>query len=71
MERPAYSNVAFVLYMMAVEVATGKNYTQALKDYLTTPFRLQNTIASPGDSDKAVIPPVENTWGSDYGISTP
>jgi CubicO group peptidase (beta-lactamase class C family) len=71
MERPAYSNVAFSIYVLALEVATGKNYSQLLNEYLVTPFGLMNTLPSPGDSDKAVIPPGENTWGSDYGINAP
>ena len=65
------SNVAFSLFTLAVEAATGKNYTQALNEYLVRPFGLKNTMESPGDSAKAVIPPIENTWGSNYSFHAP
>ena len=68
-ERPAYSNMAFVLLGMALEEHTGKNFTQLLKE-VTDPLGMNNTFASPGDDDRAVIPP-ESGWGSDYGLNTP
>lgn len=71
MTRPAYSNIAFGLFILAVEKATGKNYTQLIRDLISEPLGLQNTFPSPGDTQKAVIPPVENSWGSDYGINAP
>lgn len=71
MTQPAYSNVAFSLFILAVEQATGKNYTQLIRELISEPLGLQNTFPSLGDSQKAVIPPVESTWGSDYGINAP
>ncbi|KAI1069467.1 hypothetical protein LB507_008651 [Fusarium sp. FIESC RH6] len=68
-ERPAYSNMAFVLLGMALEEHTGKNFTQLLKE-VTDPLGMNNTFASPGDDDKAVIPP-DSGWGSDYELNTP
>lgn len=69
--RPVYSNVAFTLFVYAIEAQTGKNYTQLLREFVTEPLGLKNTRESPGDDDKAVIPPVENSWGSDYGDNAP
>ncbi|KAI0509758.1 beta-lactamase/transpeptidase-like protein [Xylaria bambusicola] len=70
-ERPVYSNIAFTLLMYAVESRTGMNYTELLRTYVSDPLALKNTIVSPGDDDKAVIPPVDNSWGSDYGDNAP
>ena len=70
-ERPAYSNIAFPIIFLALESATGKNFTELLDEHFITPLDLKNTLASPGDDDKAVIPPGENTWGSDYGFNAP
>lgn len=71
MERPAYSNIAFTIFVMALEEATGKNYTQMIDDFVVKPLDMQNTLPSPGDDDKAVIPPGESSWGSDYGLNAP
>ena len=71
MERPAYSNIAFTIFAMALEEATGKNYTQLVADILSKPLGLENTLPSPGDDKKAVIPPGESSWGSDYGYNVP
>ena len=68
-ERPAYSNMAFVLLGIALEEYTGKNFTQLLKE-ITDPLGLSSTFASPGDGSKAVVPP-HSSWGSDYGLNTP
>ncbi|KAF2966856.1 hypothetical protein GQX73_g6722 [Xylaria multiplex] len=70
-ERPVYSNIAFTLLMYAVEARTGKNYSELLEAYVTEPLGLRNTVVSPGDDDKAVIPPVDNSWGSNYGDNAP
>lgn len=56
---------------MAIESVTGKNYTQLVDELFAQPFDLANTFPSPGDDKKAVIPPGENTWGSDYGFNAP
>lgn len=71
MERPAYSNVAFTMFMMAIEHVTGRKYTQLVDQVVSTPLGLFNTFPSPGDDEKAVIPPGENSWGSDYQYNAP
>ncbi|KAH7175336.1 beta-lactamase/transpeptidase-like protein [Dactylonectria macrodidyma] len=71
MKRPAYSNAAFVVLGMALEAFTGKNYTQLVQEVFSDPLRLENTFPSPGDDDKAVIPPGESSWGSEYGANAP
>ncbi|UPK97081.1 hypothetical protein LCI18_008016 [Fusarium solani-melongenae] len=70
-ERPAYSNMAFVILGMALEEYTGKNFTQLVKEIVSDPMDLKSTYPSPGDSEKAVIPPGENSWGADYKENTP
>ena len=69
--RPVYSNIAFTIVAYAVEALTGKNYTEQLRDFLTGPLGMKSTIPSPGIDELAVIPPMENTWGSDYGEYAP
>ncbi|KAK4040428.1 beta-lactamase/transpeptidase-like protein [Parachaetomium inaequale] len=69
--RPVYSNIAYTLLAYALEAATGKNYTTQLHDLLTAPLNMPSTIATPGNDSLAVIPPVDNTWGSDYGDNAP
>lgn len=70
-ERAVYSNLAFTLISFALQNATGKNYTTLLDELVVQPLNLNNTGASPGDTPKAVIPPVGNGWGADYGPATP
>ncbi|KAF4446888.1 beta-lactamase family protein [Fusarium austroafricanum] len=70
-ERPAYSNMAFAILGMAMEEYTEKNFTQLLKEILTDPMGMNNTLPSPGDDDKAVIPSGDSSWGSDYKLNTP
>lgn len=71
-ERPVYSNIAFTLLMYAVEAHTGiKGYDKLLETYVSGPLGLKNTVVSPGDDEKAVIPPVMNSWGADYGEYAP
>ncbi|RYP44324.1 hypothetical protein DL768_009198 [Monosporascus sp. mg162] len=69
--RPVYSNVAFTLFTLATESSTGKNYTQLLEELVTEPLGLKATRESPGDDEEAVIPPGENSWGSDYDLHAP
>lgn len=69
--RPAYSNIAFTLIAYAVEEETGKNYAELLRDLVAKPFGLSNTIPSPGNDGNAVIPPVDNSWGTDYRDNAP
>ncbi|KAI1370440.1 beta-lactamase/transpeptidase-like protein [Hypoxylon crocopeplum] len=69
--RPVYSNVAFTLFVYAIQEKTGKNYTELLREIVIDPMRLSSTLDTPGDDTKAVIPPVENSWGSDYGDNAP
>ncbi|OBT59668.1 hypothetical protein VE04_00083 [Pseudogymnoascus sp. 24MN13] len=69
--RPAYSSISFVLLSYAMEAATGKNFTQYLEEQVIKPLHLSGTGASPGNDKKAAIPPIENSWGSDYGDNVP
>lgn len=71
MERPAYSNIAFTLFGLALEEYTGKNYSQLVQELVSEPLGLVSTFPSPGDDDKAVIPLMENTWGADYSFNAP
>ncbi|KAF5635248.1 beta-lactamase 3 [Fusarium sp. NRRL 25303] len=70
-ERPAYSNVAFVILGLALEEYTGKTYAQLLEEMVSGPLNMNKTFPSPGDDDKAVIPPGDSSWGSDYKLNTP
>ncbi|KAM0085771.1 hypothetical protein ACKRZS_001935 [Fusarium odoratissimum] len=70
-ERPAYSNMAFVILGMALEVYTGKTYAQLLEGIVSGPLGMNNTFPSPGNDDKAVIPSGDSSWGSDYKLNTP
>ncbi|OBT81761.1 hypothetical protein VE02_09392 [Pseudogymnoascus sp. 03VT05] len=69
--RPAYSTIFFALLSYAMEAATGKNFTQYLDEQVIKPLHLSDTGASPGNDKKAAIPPIENSWGSDYGDNLP
>ncbi|KAH6649431.1 beta-lactamase/transpeptidase-like protein [Chaetomium tenue] len=69
--RPVYSNIAYTLLAFALEAATGKDYATQLRDFLTTPLHMPSTLPSPGNDSLAVIPPVDNTWGSPYGDNAP
>lgn len=69
--RPVYSNIAYTILAFAIEAATGRDYATQLRDYLTTPLNMPSTIPSPGNDSLAVIPPIENTWGSPYGDNAP
>lgn len=69
--RPVYSQLSFTLLSYAFQAHTGKNYTQLLDEYLIQPLKLPNFGASPGNDERAVIPPGDNSWGSDYGDNAP
>jgi len=69
--RPVYSNIAFTIIAYVIEAATGKNYTEQLRAYITDPFGMASTRPSPGIDEKAVIPPVDNVWGGDYKDQAP
>ncbi|KHO01564.1 beta-lactamase family protein [Metarhizium album ARSEF 1941] len=71
MERPAYSNVAFAIFVLALQEAIGKNYTDLVADIVTKPLGMRNTLPSPGDDDQAVIPPGDSSWGVDYAYNAP
>lgn len=71
MERPAYSNIAFTLIGLAMESVTGKNFSDIIADLVAQPLELSNTLMSPGNDAVAVIPPVANSWGTDYGLNAP
>jgi CubicO group peptidase (beta-lactamase class C family) len=65
-ERPIYSQLSFTLVAYALNESLGMNYTELLDEYVSRPLGLMNTLPSPGDDKKAVIPPIDNSWGSDY-----
>lgn len=71
MDRPVYSSISFTLFVYALQAHTGKNYTELVRDYVSNPLNMSSTFPSPGDDSLAVIPPVENSWGSDYGDNAP
>jgi len=71
MSRPVYSNVAFTLFTYALESHTGKSYPELLHDLITVPLNMPNTLATPGNDSLAVIPPVANSWGTNYGDAAP
>lgn len=68
---PAYANLPFTLLAFAVETNTGKNFSQLLHKEILQPLGMMNTGISPGDSSRAVIPPGNGSWGSDFGINAP
>ncbi|KAF2727740.1 beta-lactamase/transpeptidase-like protein [Polyplosphaeria fusca] len=70
-QRPVYSQLSFALLSYALSQKYNKTYAELLEDHIVQPFSLTNTGASPGNSSVAVIPPVENSWGSDYGDNAP
>lgn len=70
-ERPAYSNIAFVILGMALEKYTDNTYAQLLEEMVSGPLNMKNTFPSPGNDDRAVIPPGDSSWGSDYKLNTP
>lgn len=69
--QPAYSNLVYYLFTLAIQESTGKNYTQLLRELVTEPYGLSSTRASPGDDSRAVIPPITNLWGVDYAHHVP
>lgn len=70
-QRPAYSQISYTLLIYALSSSLNKNYTELLDEYIIQPFGLTNTGPSPGNTSLAVVPPVENSWGSDYGDMAP
>lgn len=71
MSRPVYSNIAFTLFTYALGERTGKNYAQLLRELITEPFGMPSIFPSPGNDSLAVISPVSNSWGVDYGDGAP
>lgn len=69
--RPVYSNIAYTILSYALEAATGKDYPTLLRDLLALPLNMPSTLPSPGDDSRAVIPPVDNSWGASYGDNAP
>jgi Beta-lactamase len=57
--------------MYALGSVTGKNYTELLKEYLTTSFNMTNTFPSPGSDLQGVIPNTPSSWGADYKDNAP
>lgn len=74
-DQPVYSTVAFSLLALALSGnENGKTYEQLLNEVVITPLGLSNTGVSPGNTEKAVIPPLSEDkqgWGADYGFIAP
>jgi len=71
-DRPVYSSISFTLLSYALQAATGRNYTQLLRDEVLTPLNLTHTGNLPGNATNAVIPATQpNSWGVDYGDNAP
>ncbi|RJE17672.1 Beta-lactamase [Aspergillus sclerotialis] len=71
---PIYSSLSFELFSIALSQKTGKSYDQLLTETILEPLGLKNTGASPGNDEKAVIPPLDKAtqgWGTDYGFAAP
>ncbi|KAL4952222.1 beta-lactamase/transpeptidase-like protein [Aspergillus filifer] len=69
--RPVYSQLSFSLLTLCLEACTGKNYSRILEETIYKSLNLVNSGVSPGDTDRAVIPPGVSQWGSDYGFNAP
>jgi CubicO group peptidase (beta-lactamase class C family) len=69
--RPSYSSLAFTLLSYALTSSSGKAYSQLLHEQILVPLNMTNTGVSPGNDTRAVIPSMENSWGSDYGDNAP
>lgn len=74
-DQPLYSTVAFSLLALALSSnENGKTYEKLLDKVVIKPLGLSNTGVSPGNTEKAVIPPLSEEkqgWGSDYGFNAP
>ncbi|KAL4915766.1 beta-lactamase/transpeptidase-like protein [Aspergillus aurantiobrunneus] len=69
--RPGYSSLSFTVFTLCLEAYTGKNYSQILEETIYKPLNLVNSGVSPGDTERAVIPPGFSGWGTDYGFNAP
>lgn len=72
--QPVYSSLAFTFIAMALSRKTNTTYEALLDKMIVDPLGLSNTGVSPGDTNQAVIPPLDPTqqgWGADYGFSAP
>lgn len=72
--QPVYSSLAFAIIAMALSRKTKTTYQDLLNVMAVHPLGLKNTGVSPGDTDPAVIPPldpIQQDWGADYGFSAP
>jgi CubicO group peptidase (beta-lactamase class C family) len=70
-DRPLYSQLSFQLLSYVMNTTLGSNYTELLHELVVAPLNLTNTGASPGNDSRAVIPPVESSWGANYGDNAP
>ncbi|KAL4780831.1 beta-lactamase/transpeptidase-like protein [Aspergillus varians] len=69
--KPVYSQLSFTLFTLCLEAHTGKNYSQILEETIYKPLSLFNSGVSPGNTERAAIPPGVNGWGTDYGFNAP
>lgn len=70
-DRPLYSQLSFQLLAYVMNATLGKNYAELLDELVITPLNLTNTGVSPGNDSRAVVPPLDNSWGADYGDNAP
>ncbi|KAH1322459.1 hypothetical protein KXX47_001097 [Aspergillus fumigatus] len=62
--RPIYSQLSFILFTLALEAHTGKNYSQILDETIYEPLDLVNSGVSPGATQRAAVPPGLSGWGA-------
>jgi CubicO group peptidase (beta-lactamase class C family) len=56
-DRPAYSDLAYILLGFALENITGKSFDEMIRDSITSRLGLSATGIETPDLSKAVIPP--------------
>jgi len=69
-----YSQLSYILlsYALSNYVGGGKNYTQLLSQFVTTPLGMKNTgTPEQRNSSNAIIPPTPNWWDTDHGETVP
>ncbi|KAL4884376.1 beta-lactamase/transpeptidase-like protein [Aspergillus karnatakaensis] len=69
--RPVYSQLSFTIFALCLESHTGKSYSQLLDETIYNPLSLESSGVSPGNTDRAAVPPGISGWGSDYGFNAP
>ena len=68
---PVYSNAAFSLLGLALEVITGRDYGTIIQNDIFVPLGMaHSSVQKPRDS-KGVIPTGPSAWGFDLGYDAP